>query len=171
MCGNSFGMSGSREQTSTSQPMVTTATVEVLVRVGAPLKHQSEVRANSGVNGLTLSELAGVVLESENREVIDEQPSTNWEAAIFEGFTKRKGEMLDYKDDQEIEKGEIVDELVGNKVEHEVNEKSGLMTNEERSIGILQMVVTKRDLERRREMRLPAGRFIPRGEKKGWSRV
>ncbi|KAJ1160163.1 hypothetical protein NDU88_000665 [Pleurodeles waltl] len=118
--------------------MVSTVIVDLLASVGAPLKCLSEVRAVSGANSLTLGNLAGAALEFVDRE-ISEQPSTSWGTDIFDGFINMQEEMLDYEDEQDVEEGDFVSKNLG----YKATEKIGLVSNQERSICVLQKAVPK----------------------------
>ncbi|KAJ1186338.1 hypothetical protein NDU88_003120 [Pleurodeles waltl] len=110
-------LSSSKDRAITPCAVVRMAMVELLKRVGTPLKRRSEVRIVSGANSLNLKELAGETLDSGSRQ------STSQGTDICESVYNMQEELLDYDHDQYIEEGEIVEDLVGRNVGQEAKEK------------------------------------------------
>ncbi|KAJ1216573.1 hypothetical protein NDU88_004174 [Pleurodeles waltl] len=72
-----------------------------------------------------------------------EQPSTSWGVAGFVGIAGRDKDTLDYDEEDCLEEGEIVEEEAGDQLVMALASGSGRMVNNQRSVGVLQMVVQK----------------------------
>ncbi|KAJ1106727.1 hypothetical protein NDU88_004127 [Pleurodeles waltl] len=109
-CVNSSGLGSSEEHGHARRLVSGATTVWMPMRVGASSERWPEGKAGSRATCLTSEEYTQTTLDSICSVQGDEQPS--WGASRLRDMENYEEELLDHNEDDILEEGEIVDEVI-----------------------------------------------------------